>query len=159
MSAQSKTKRAYRYRFYPTQEQAGQLARTFGCGRFISNWGLATRKHAYFHESRSLYYQDLAAMLPALKEEYPFLSEVSSVPPQQALRHLERAFVNFFEGRADYPTFKKKRNDQSATYAANAFTWDGQCLTLGADGGPARYPLAPPASRRGEAIECHRVQG
>jgi putative transposase len=130
LSTQSKTKRAYRYRFYPTQEQAGQLARTFGCGHFIYNWGLATRKHAYFHESRSLYYHDLAAMLPELKEEYPFLSEVSSVPLQQALRHLERAFVNFFEGRADFPTFKKKRNDQSATYAANAFTWDGQFLTL-----------------------------
>ena len=65
------------------------------------NWGLATRKHAYFHEDKSLYYRDLAAMLPALEEEETFLSEVSSVLLQQALRHLERAFVNFFEGR-DY---------------------------------------------------------
>ncbi|MEU2616222.1 helix-turn-helix domain-containing protein [Micromonospora sp. NPDC007271] len=24
-------KRAYRYRFYPSPEQAGQLSRTFGC--------------------------------------------------------------------------------------------------------------------------------
>jgi len=38
---------------------------------------------------------------------------------------------NFFEGKAKYPTFKKRRNTQSATYASNAFTWeeDGQ-LTL-----------------------------
>jgi len=126
----TQTKRAYRYRFYPTEEQARQLARTFGCCRFVYNWGLATRKHASFHEGKNLYYSDLAAMLPALKEEYPWLAEVSSVPLQQALRHLERAFVNFFEGRADYPVFKKKRNGQSATYAANAFTWDGTFLTL-----------------------------
>ena len=126
----TQTKRAYRYRFYPTEEQARQLARTFGCVRFVYNWGLATRKHAYFHEGKSLYYNDLAAMLPALKEEYPWLAEVSSVPLQQALRHLDRAYVNFFEGRADYPVFKKKRGDQSATYAANAFAWDGNCLTL-----------------------------
>ncbi len=123
------TKRAYRYRFYPTEEQARQLARTFGCGRFVYNWGLATRR-AYFHEGKGLYYSDLAARLPALKQEYPFLSEVSSVPLQQALRHLERAFVNFFEGRASSPVFKKKRGEQSATYAANAFTWDGASLTL-----------------------------
>jgi putative transposase len=38
--------------------------------------------------------------------------------------------VNFFEGRAEYPTFKKKQNDQSATYASNAFKWDGTSLTL-----------------------------
>jgi putative transposase len=55
---------------------------------------------------------------------------VSSVPLQQALRHLDRAYVNFFEGRAEHPVFKKKHGDQSATYAANAFIWDGQALTL-----------------------------
>ena len=69
-------------------------------------------------------------MLPALKQQYPWLAEVSSVPIQQALRHLDRAFVNFFEGRTDYPTFKKRHHDQSATYASNAFKWDGKTLTL-----------------------------
>jgi putative transposase len=125
-----KTKRAYKYRFYPSDEQKRILAQTFGCCRFVYNWGLSTRKTAYFQEGRSLYYNDLAAMLPTLKQHYRWLAEVSSVPLQQALRHLDRAFVNFFEGRADYPTFKKKRHDQSATYASNAFTWDGKCLTL-----------------------------
>jgi putative transposase len=123
-------KRAYKYRFYPTAEQKNMLAQTFGCCRFIYNWGLATRKTAYFQHGKGLYYNDLAAMLPALKEQYPWLREVSAVPLQQALRHLDRAFVNFFEGRADYPTFKKKSHEQSATYASNAFTWDGQTLTL-----------------------------
>jgi len=124
------TKRAYKYRFYPTTEQKSILAQTFGCCRFVYNWGLSIRKTAYFESGKSLYYNDLAAMLPALKEQYPWLRDASSVPLQQALRHLDRAFVNFFEGRASYPTFKKKRREQSATYASNAFTWDGQALTL-----------------------------
>ncbi len=123
-------KRAYKYRFYPTEEQKKILAQTFGCCRFIYNWGLSTRKTAYFQNRQSLSYNDLAAMLPTLKEHYPWLKDVSSVPLQQALRHLDRAFVNFFEGRADYPVFKKKRHDQSATYASNAFTWNGKHLTL-----------------------------
>jgi putative transposase len=55
---------------------------------------------------------------------------VSSVPLQQALRHLDKAFLNFFEGRARYPTFKKKHHRQSATYTSNAFKWDGASLTL-----------------------------
>src|SRR6266699_1733275 len=125
-----KTKRAYKFRFYPTDEQKSMLAQTFGCIRFVYNWGLSNRKIAYFQHGQSLYYNDLAAMLASLKKQYPWLALVSSVPIQQALRHLDRAFVNFFEGRAEYPTFKKKRNEQSATYASNAFKWDGKTLSL-----------------------------
>jgi putative transposase len=126
----SKTKRAYKYRFYPTDEQRITLAQTFGCVRFVYNWGLNARTTAYKERGERLSYNDLAAMLSDLKKQYPWLAEVSSVPIQQSLRHLDRAFVNFFEGRAHYPTFKKKQNDQSATYASNAFNWNGKALTL-----------------------------
>jgi putative transposase len=125
----SKHKRAYQFRFYPTDEQRHILAQTFGCVRFVYNWGLNTRSAAY-KSGVKLSYNDLAAMLADLKKEYPWLSHVSSVPVQQSLRHLDTAFKNFFEGRAKYPTFKKKQNSQSATYASNAFQWDGKHLTL-----------------------------
>ncbi len=127
----SKTKRAYKHRFYPTDEQKRILAQTFGCCRFVYSWGLFTRKTACFQHGQKLTYNDLSAMLPTLKKEYPWLSDVSSVPILQSLRHLDRAYKNFFEGRAKYPTFKKRRNTQSATYASNAFIIgsDGQ-LTL-----------------------------
>jgi putative transposase len=125
----SKQKRAYKFRFYPTDEQRITLAQTFGCVRFVYNWGLHTCSTAY-KSGVKLSYNDLAAMLPDLKKEYPWLGDVSSVPIQQSLRHLDTAFKNFFEGRAKYPTFKKKQNSQSATYASNAFKWDSQQLTL-----------------------------
>ncbi len=126
------TKRAYQYRFYPTPEQAHNLACTFGCCRFVYNWALKLRKTAYFQEGKKLYHKDLSAALTALKkaEGTVWLKEVSSVPLQQALRHLDSAFTNFFEGRAEYPVKKKKHGVQSATYTANAFTWDGTALTL-----------------------------
>jgi putative transposase len=54
----------------------------------------------------------------------------SCVPLQQALRHLEKAFHHFFEGRAAYPTFRKRHGDQSAEYTSSAFKWDGKQLTL-----------------------------
>jgi putative transposase len=44
------------------------------------------------------------------EEELDFLNDVSSVPLQQGLRHLQTAFTNFFAGRTSYPNFKKKRN-------------------------------------------------
>ncbi len=127
-----KQKRAYKYRVNPTDEQKRVLARTFGCARFVYNWALRQKTDAYYQENKRLSYKDLSESLTLLKqqEEYSWLSEVSSVPLQQALRHLDRAFLNFFEGRAKYPAFKKKRNRQSATYTSNAFKWDGTQLTL-----------------------------
>ncbi len=125
-------KKAYTYRFYPTDEQKQLLARTFGCCRYVYNWALRERTDAYYKRGERLYYEDTAQRLVLLKkqEETSWLDEVSSVPLQQALRNLDRAFRHFFEGRAHYPTFKKKRHQQSATYASNAFSWDGKSLTL-----------------------------
>jgi putative transposase len=127
-----KQKRAYKYRFYPTNEQKHILSRTFGCARFVYNWALRLRTDAYFQENKRLYSSDTSAMLTQLKqqEDYAWLNEVSCVPPQQALRHLDKAFRNFFEGRAKYPTFKKRRNRQSAEYMTSAFKWDGTSLQL-----------------------------
>src|SRR5689334_9298322 len=111
-----KHKRAYCYRFYPTPEQVNVLARTFGCARFVYNWGLRLRSDAYYQRQERVSYADTSAALTQLKREPEtgWLNEVSSVPPQQALRHLDRAFRNFFEGRAKYPAYHKKRGSQAA---------------------------------------------
>jgi putative transposase len=125
-------KRAYKYRVYPTDEQKHVLARTFGCARFVYNWALRQKTNAFYQEQQRLSYKDLSKALTRLKQQddYSWLAEVSSVPLQQALRHLEKAFLNFFEGRTKYPTFKKKRHQQSATYTSNAFKWDGTHFIL-----------------------------
>src|SRR6266699_55850 len=123
-------KRAYKYRFYPTDEQKRILAQTFGCCRFVYNWGLATRKTAYAELGVKLNYNALSAMLPDLKKTHLWLGDVSSVPIQQSLRHLDRAYKNFYAGRSKYPTWKSKQGNQSATYASNAFTWENSQITL-----------------------------
>jgi putative transposase len=127
-----KQKRAYQYRCYPTHEQERILARTFGCVRFVYNWALRKKTDAYYQQGERLYYAHLSSALTELKkqEETAWLSEIASVPLQQTLRHLDRAFLNFFEGRAEYPTFKKKHGCQSASYVGTAIRWDGTHLTL-----------------------------
>ena len=93
---------------------------------------LRLRTDAYRQRGEHLFYRDTSAALTTLKQhaETIWLNEVSCVPPQQALRHLDKAFKNFFEGRAKYPTFKKKHGRQSAEYTTSAFTWDGKQLLL-----------------------------
>ncbi|MDJ0688563.1 MAG: RNA-guided endonuclease TnpB family protein [Xenococcaceae cyanobacterium MO_188.B32] len=122
----------FKYRFYPTESQRLELAKTFGCTRFVYNWALALRTDSYYQENKTLSYTDTSNALTKLKKdpEKAWLKQVSSVPLQQGLRHLNKAFKNFFEGRSKYPRFKKKNNRQSATYAKNAFTWQDGKLTL-----------------------------
>ncbi|WP_329532339.1 transposase [Streptomyces sp. NBC_01450] len=126
-------KRAFKYRFYPNDAQAAQLKRTFGCVRKVYNLALQARTTAWFTEQRRINYVQTSALLTEWKktEEHAFLVEVSSVPLQQTLRHLQAAFTNFFEKRSAYPRFKSlKKSRKSAEYTRSAFTYRDGRLTL-----------------------------
>ncbi|MGW0764339.1 RNA-guided endonuclease InsQ/TnpB family protein [Streptomyces sp. NPDC002676] len=128
----TRVKRAFKYRFYPTDAQAAELSRTFGCVRKVYNMALAARTEAWARQER-INYNATSAMLTAWKktEELAFLGEVSSVPLQQCLRHLQGAFVAFWEKRAKYPRFKsRKRSRRSAEYTTSGFRFRDGRLTL-----------------------------
>lgn len=126
-------KRAYKYRFYPSADQAAELNRTFGCIRLVWNKTLDERQRRYAVEARSTTYVQASAALTEWKrsDELAFLNEVSSVPLQQTLRHQQGAFAAFFAKRSRYPRFKsRKKSRASAEYTRSGFRWrDGQ-LTL-----------------------------
>ena len=125
-------KRAYKFRFHPTPEQELNLDKTFGCARFAYNYMLRLRTDAWMQRQERIGYHETSAALTALKKqpEYAWLNEVSSVPVQQSLRHLQSAFANFFAKRASYPQFKRKNGPQSAEYTTSAFKWDGSTLRI-----------------------------
>ncbi|SCE14505.1 putative transposase, partial [Streptomyces sp. di188] len=131
--ATTHVKRAFKYRFYPTDAQAAELSRTFGCVRKVYNLALQARTEAWVLRSERINYNATSAMLTAWKktEELAFLNDVSSVPLQQCLRHLQSAFTNFFGKRAKYPRFKsKKKSRKSAEYTTSGFRFRDGCLTL-----------------------------
>jgi putative transposase len=127
-----RVKRAFRYRFYPTDVQAAQLLRTFGCVRKVYNTALEARAEAWSRQERLNYYQTSAMLTEWKKTEgLAYLGEVSSVPLQQALRHLQTAFGNFFAKRARFPRYKSKRKSRaSAEYTSSAFRFRDGRLTL-----------------------------
>lgn len=127
-----KTKRAYKFRFYPDQQQEKLLAQTFGCVRFVYNSLLRYRTDAYYQAKEKVNYVGANAKLTEIKQlpELAFLNDVSSVPLQQCLRNQQTAFKNFFEGRAKYPAFKSKKHRQSAEFTYRAFTFKNGKLKL-----------------------------
>ena len=122
--------RRYQYRLYPTKDQEALIAKHLGCCRFVYNWALDRKNRAYHNESLSLSKYDLMQHLPALKEELPWLKEVNAQSLQQSILHLSRAFTNFFEGRAEEPTFKKKHSPEQAFTVPQAYTVDFQLGTV-----------------------------
>ncbi len=123
------TERAYKFRFYPTPAQENLLRRTMGCVRLVYNKALANRTIAWYERQERIDYKQTSSLLTSWKkaEELDFLNEVSCVPLQQCLRHLQKAFANFWGKRAKYPRFKKKRNGGSAEFTKSAFKYrDGQ---------------------------------
>ena len=100
-----------------------------GCARLVYNKALAARTEAWYERQERVGYAETSAMLTQWKkqEDLQFLSEVSCVPVQQGLRHLQTAFTNFFAGRSKYPKFKKKHHGGNAEFTKSAFKWrDGQ---------------------------------
>ncbi|MFE3225118.1 RNA-guided endonuclease InsQ/TnpB family protein [Nocardia sp. NPDC059228] len=143
---------AYRCRAYPTDEQAANLSRTFGCARKVWNLVLDWRTERYRMSKIQTNYAESDRYLTELKKqpEFAYLNEVSSVPLQQVLRHQHRALTSFFARRTKYPRFKSRTTRQSINYTKSAFRWRGGSLILAKQTAPIEYvwswPEIGPAS-------------
>jgi putative transposase len=98
----------------------------------VYNKALHERTQAWYERQERVGYPETSTILTQWKkqEELDFLNEVSCVPMQQGLRHLQTAFTNFFAGRAKYPNFKKKRNGGSAEFTKSAFKFKNKEIYL-----------------------------
>ncbi len=93
------------------------IARTFGCCRFVYNRALDVKKTAYSETGKSIATNDLIKMIPAWKRdpETSWLAQVDSMALQQSIRDLDRAYKNFFRrvregGKPGFPKFKSRRH-------------------------------------------------
>lgn len=108
--------KAYKYCLLPTEEQKQQLARFFGCARFVFNLGLDTKMQAWTTARKHLTCIDLANQMKELKDtEAEWLHECPSQTLQMSLRNLDNAYTQFFKG-GGFPKFKSKHHRQSIQF-------------------------------------------
>jgi putative transposase len=116
---------AHKIALDPTAAQAVYFARACGTSRFAWNWALARWKQEYalwceYQCGPKPSEASLRRDLNAIKEgTFPWIGEVTKNAPQQAIKNLGVAFKNFFDGRAKYPTFKKKGVSRDSFRADN----------------------------------------
>ena len=104
--------RAIVYRLYPTPEQAARMARIAGACRFAHNLALEQRR-AWWRPGRRFSFAQQCRELTELRREVDWLADCPVHALQSALRDVDRAFANFFAGRAAYPQFRRKGDRQS----------------------------------------------
>ena len=111
-----RVERAYKTELAPNDVERTLLLRHCGAARWAYNWGL--QRNIDVHRMNRLPVAhikrptavDLHRELNLLKKTtVPWMYEVSKCAPQEALRDLDRAFHNFFEGRSRFPNFKSKK--------------------------------------------------
>jgi putative transposase len=117
--------RATRYRIYPTKSQSLHFRRSFGCCRFAYNYALNLVNETYKETGKGLGRFAIQNAITELKQEYEWMSEPYSQCLQVVALNLSRAFINFFERRAEYPGFKSKHRRQSISYPQNVKVSDG----------------------------------
>ena len=111
--------KAYKYRIYPNNEQKVQIAKTFGCCRFVYNQTLAYRKEVYEKDKKSVSKTDCNNYCNReLKTDYEWLKEVDKFALTNAIYNMDSAYQKFFREHAGYPKFKSK-HDNHKTYTTN----------------------------------------
>lgn len=111
--------KAVKVRIYPSIEQQSHLAGAFGCVRWVWNQSLATMSQTYKDTAKGISAFTMKKQIPVWKTEYEWLKQCYSQCLQSSVLNLSQAFINFFDGRAQYPTFKKRQGRQSMQYPQN----------------------------------------
>ena len=111
--------KAYKYRIYPNNEQKIQIAKTFGCCRFVYNNTLAYRKEKYEKEKKSSSKTDCNNYCNReLKKKYAWLKEADKFALTNAIYNMDSAYKKFFKEHTGYPKFKSK-HDNHKSYTTN----------------------------------------
>lgn len=110
--------KAYKYRLNPNKEQKIFFEKSFGCVRYVYNWGLNLRNEAYNRNEELLGYYELCKLLTELKqkEDFKWLNDVSNQSLQRSIKNMVSSFTEFFRNKKGFPKFKSKRGVQSFQY-------------------------------------------
>jgi putative transposase len=116
-------------RLYPNSQQQEALSQSFGNCRWLWNYCLSLMNQTYKETGKGLSGYQVKKQIPELKKEYEWLKLTYSQCLQSVCLNMGVAFNNFFERRADYPSFKSKHGKQSIQYPQNVKRV-GDCLKL-----------------------------
>ena len=129
------TRKAFKFRLYPTRAQERTLFWTLTRCRELYNAGLQERRDAWRMAGVSVRCYGQITQLPDIKQERPEYGDIHSQVLQDVLRRLDKAMQAFFrrirEGqKPGYPRFQGRNRYDSFTFPQVGFALAGNRLTL-----------------------------
>ncbi|MDF2855739.1 MAG: transposase [Neobacillus sp.] len=106
--------KAFKFRLFPTEEQAILINKSIGCSRFVYNHFLDIWKKTYAQTGKGLTYSLCSKELTELKKHLIWLKEPDKFALQNCLKNLSNAYDRFFKKQARHPRFKSKKNPNQA---------------------------------------------
>lgn len=108
------------FRLFPKEKQVTKFNQTIGCARLAFNFYLKEKQEVYQNTKQNLSYAVFKKSFSALKTHamFSYLKDVDKFALENALMNVDTSFKNFFEGKANYPKFKKKHNAKQS-YTTN----------------------------------------
>ena len=134
--------KSHKIELKPNKSQLTYLSQSAGTARFAYNWALSQWKNDYEYYQKhpfscsvspasTRYEGELRKRLNSIKkQQFPWMYDVSKYAPQQAIKNLGAAFVNFFAKRAQFPKFKNKYHHDSFEIGNDQLKVDGRYLII-----------------------------
>ncbi len=121
--------RTYRYRLYPNKVQREQIRKNIDACRFVYNWALERKKHAYVADGKCLSWYELNYLLTNLKQNNLFLKEAYSQSLIHAVKRVVLAYQHFFRRvklgeNPGYPKFKRRKAHRQSFVVPSFFKVD-----------------------------------
>lgn len=105
------------FRLHPTPEQAAKIRKRFALAGYAYNWGLQETERVWDAEKRHLSYYDIKDIYH--NHVHYELHRVCSREEDEALCHLDHAYSEYFEKRAQEPRHKEPEQMVSFTIRAD----------------------------------------
>ena len=100
-------------RILPTKKQQILIHKSFGCKRYIYNWGIDQIENYYKQNNKYLYSGELRKNMTMLKQNLVWLKEVGGNVLKQSLIDLNKSYIKFFNKKSGKPKYKKKSTQES----------------------------------------------
>ena len=115
------TRKAFKYRLYPTQPQRRDLERTLSLCRSLYNAALQERREAYRKAGKTVGFYEQKRWLPEIRADLPEYKHIHSQVLQNVIERVDKAFQGFFRRvkagqKPGYPRFKGKERYDSFTF-------------------------------------------
>ena len=125
----------YKFRLYPTRQQATLLEQTLALCHELYNAALQERRDAWSINRVSISFATQSAQLPDIKTVRQELNSVFSQVLQDTLHRVDKTFKAFFgrverKAKAGFPRFRSRSRYDSFTYPQLGFSLQGSKLTV-----------------------------